>query len=324
MQDIMKQNEVLVIGAAISDLQLQPTPADVMDRGLTFLEEFALSIGGDAINEAAIITNLGHQVTLLSMVGKDAPGEFVLDYCRTHGIDSSAFTIRDNINTTINVGLISDAGVRSCITARNSTLWQLALEDLKLEYFDYGYKLLSFASIFTHDKIDCQLSSLFKKAKERGMIICADMQGGIDNKENYEEAIRAMAYVDYIFPNYGEACWMTGKTDPDEIADVFLSWGVKHVIVKTGAKGCLIKSNTERHELPAYTKVKCVDETGAGDNFAAGFISAILEGKSFRECAQFATAVASIAVEHVGASTGVKTRAQVDARLKEYLEFIGE
>ncbi|MFW8062345.1 PfkB family carbohydrate kinase, partial [Klebsiella pneumoniae] len=56
----------------------------------------------------------------------------------------------------------------------------------------------------------------------------------------------------------------------------------------------------------------------AGDNFASGFISALLEGKPLRECALFANATAAISVLSVGATTGVKNRKLVEQLLDEY------
>ncbi|WP_288627486.1 PfkB family carbohydrate kinase, partial [uncultured Citrobacter sp.] len=61
-----------------------------------------------------------------------------------------------------------------------------------------------------------------------------------------------------------------------------------------------------------------IDTIGAGDNFASGFISALLEGKSLRECALFANATAAISVLSVGATTGVKNRKLVEQLLDEY------
>ncbi|MBR1759354.1 MAG: carbohydrate kinase family protein [Lachnospiraceae bacterium] len=315
------KHEVLVVGAALTDLQIAPVPQDIMNRAVTPIESFHLTIGGDAPNEATIISRLGHQVSLMTMIGDDEPGQVVLRHCRENGIDTDAFIIRKDMPTAINVGLVSAEGVRSCITPKNSNLWLYGPEDLNYAALGDGYSILSFASLCTFERIDGQpLCDFFRAAKERGMIICADMNGGmVDYSGRIEEYKETLSYVDYFFPNRGEAAGMTGKTDPEEMADVFLSWGVGHVIVKTGADGCILKSKEEHYIVPAYTKARCVDETGAGDNFAAGFICGLLERKSFLECAQYATAVASICIEHVGTCEGVKNREMVEERLQDYL-----
>ena len=105
-------HEVLVVGAAITDLQIAPVPMDIMGRAVTPMESFHLTIGGDAPNEATIISRLGHQVSLMTMIGDDEPGQVVLRHCQENGIDTSAFIIRKDMPTAINVGLVSAEGVR--------------------------------------------------------------------------------------------------------------------------------------------------------------------------------------------------------------------
>ncbi|MFA7196903.1 MAG: PfkB family carbohydrate kinase, partial [Anaerovoracaceae bacterium] len=66
--------------------------------------------------------------------------------------------------------------------------------------------------------------------------------------------------------------------------------------------------------IPGYAVEDAIDTTGAGDNFAAGFIAALMEGKAPEDCARFANAVAACSVRYVGAS-GLTGRAEVEALL---------
>ncbi|EIW8810529.1 TPA: sugar kinase, partial [Klebsiella pneumoniae] len=90
------------------------------------------------------------------------------------------------------------------------------------------------------------------------------------------------------------------------------------VVIKTGKRGCFIKRADMKMEVPAVSGITAIDTIGAGDNFASGFISALLEGKPLRECALFANATAAISVLSVGATTGVKNRKLVEQLLDEY------
>lgn len=136
--------------------------------------------------------------------------------------------------------------------------------------------------------------------------------------ETLEDIRQALSYVDYLFPNFEEAKLLTGKETLDDIADSFLNCGVKTVVIKTGKRGCFIKRVDMRIEVPAVSGITAIDTIGAGDNFASGFISALLEGKTLRECALFANATAAISVLSVGATTGVKNRKLVEQLLDEY------
>lgn len=321
MAGLQNNNEVLVIGAAIVDIPLQPVSKNIFEIESCPLNRIAMTIGGDAINEATIISRLGHPAMLMSMVGDDVPGRFVLEHCRNNNIDISGVKVRPEVDTSINIGLVTEDGERTFVTNKNGSLWKLSFDDLDTAAFDQ-VRLLSFASFFNNPLLlGPPLVELFKKAKERQLIICADMV-----KSRFGEgldAIReALGYVDYFFPNYDEACLMTGKTEVEEVADVFLNCGVKNIIVKVGKRGCFIKSHEEQYLVPGYPDASCIDTIGAGDNFAAGFITALLEGKSLKECAMFANAVASVSVESLGATTGLQSRKQADERFQRYLKRI--
>lgn len=316
--------EIVVIGAAIVDLPLYPVGRDVFDRVSSPVERMAMTVGGDAINEATILTRLGHTVRLVSAVGQDPAGSFVLEHCRKNKIDSSFLAVSGTLTTSINVPLISPDGERSVITNRSGSLWQLCLDDLDLSCLEEG-SVLSFASIFNNPRLDQPaMLEIFRRAKERGMTICADMVSP-RFAEKVDDIRQALAYVDYFFPNYDEACELTGLMELDEIADSFLACGVKNVIIKIGRRGAYVKNAQECFIVPIYPKANCVDTTGAGDNFASGFITALLEGRSLRQCAEFANVTASIAIEAVGATTALQSRAQADERYEKYRNFyLGE
>jgi len=313
------RNEVVIVGSAHTDLQLYPVGKDVLAAASYSVREMILTVGGDAINEATIITRLGHKVRLVSCIGDDVIGSLVMDHCRQNQIDTE-FIKRDSSKiTSINVGLIAGDGERTFINNRSGSIWTFRPEDINLEAVDGG-KILSFASIFNNPLLDERIMlPLFQRAKERGMIICADIVGS-KNGETLADIKTALSYVDYFFPNYDEAKSITGKEDLDEIADILLGCGIKNVIIKIGKSGCFIKNDREGFIVPGFADTNCVDTTGAGDNFASGFISGILEGKDLRDCARLANCTASVSVETVGATTGVTDRVKVEERYRKYLE----
>lgn len=313
--------DVLIIGAAIADLLLRPVSREVFDVDSYPVDGMPMTIGGDAANEATIITRLGHSVCLMSCVGEDPIGSYIIEHCQADGIDTSYIKRRKDITTSINVGLVAEDGERTFITNRQGSLWKFSYEDLDLSVLKQA-KVLSFASIFNNPLFDRKtLVKLFSRAREEGMVIFADMVKPRLN-ERLEDIREALSYVDYFFPNLSEAAHMTGKEDPEEIAGIFLECGVKNVVIKTGKEGCLIKNSRETLKIPAYAGAACIDTTGAGDNFASGFISAFSDGWSLRDCGRYANAVASVSVEHMGATGGVKDRSTVDKRYGEYLKQV--
>ena len=154
-------------------------------------------------------------------------------------------------------------------------------------------------------------------AKKAGALVCADVVYDDHGSASFSDYGECLKEIDYFFPNDDEAQKITGERDLEKMADYFLSCGIKNVVIKAGKQGCFFKNQLESFTVPAFS-VKAVDTTGAGDNFASGFITALLEGKNHRECCRFAHAVAAIAVESVGANVGVKSRGQVEEFLNSH------
>ncbi len=313
-----KNLDVICVGAAIVDIPLQPVSKYMFEVESYPLMQIAMTIGGDAINESTIITRLGHKVGLVSMVGKDAVGNYIIEHCEKEGIDSTGVLQKEGIDTSINVGLVTADGERTFVTNRNGSLWKMTIDDVDFSLIPHA-KVLSLASFFNNPLLDNDsLVKLFKLAKSVGMIITADM---IKPRlgETFDNFAQALSYVDYFFPNCDEARMMTGEQEIEKVAEKILSYGVKTVIIKIGKKGAYIR-NQEGEEMivPAVKGITAVDTIGAGDNFASGFIAGILEGKTLKECGEYGNVAASIAIQNIGATSGLKNREIFDERMKEY------
>jgi sugar/nucleoside kinase (ribokinase family) len=107
---------------------------------------------------------------------------------------------------------------------------------------------------------------------------------------------------------------ITGKTSPQDVAQVFMSYGVGTVGLKMGEEGSYVRSKDREMLVPPYV-VEAVDATGAGDAYAAGFLTGLVQGWDLEKTARFANAVGALCVTAVGATTGIRS-------LRETLEFM--
>ena len=87
------------------------------------------------------------------------------------------------------------------------------------------------------------------------------------------------------------------------------------VYVTLAERGVLVLDRGSETTIPGYPAARVVDPTGAGDAFAAGLAIALADGRVSDECARFANAVASFAVEDVGMA-GLADRTRVEARMR--------
>lgn len=317
MSKMKKGLDVLCLGAAVVDIPLRPVSKDIFRIESYPIEKIAMVVGGDAMNEATIISRLGFSTGLMTCVGKDIAGNFILDSCKKDKIDTSGVCIDPSIDTSINVGLVTADGERTFVTNRNGSLWKMSMEHVEVNKIKEA-KILSLASIFNCPLLDGQaLVKIFKEAKAAGMLITADMIMP-RLKETLEDVKEALAYVDYFFPNFDEACLLTGESTEEKVADILYSCGVKNVIMKIGKRGCYIRNAEGAFIVPACKGITAIDTIGAGDNFASGFISGLLEGKDIKECAIYANCTAAVSVQYIGATAGVQNKDIVENMLVTY------
>lgn len=297
----MKNPEIVIIGAAILDVLVRPADAEVFQNGSSPAEEICLSVGGDGLNEATVLSKMGKTVRLETVIGSDKAGKYVTDHCREAGILLSDDCIRPEIPTGINVVLVSRDGSRHFLTNPSGSLRKLSLKDIHMPFPERA-GIVCFASIFVFPEIGpAELRTVFQKAKEQGKLVCADMTKR-KNTETVKDLSPALEYVDYLIPNDEEAMLLTGKDTVEEAAAELRGAGVSHVVIKCGSRGCYLDCCQEKTWIPPEKDVVCLDTTGAGDSFVAGFLYGLSEGRCIRECAENGNRWGAKAVSVMGAT----------------------
>lgn len=293
---------VEIIGAAIVDVLVSPAQEEVFQTGSYAAEQIVMTHGGDALNEATVLQQLGVPVHLETVIGNDTAGETICRHMENAGLEESGLHIKNDMNTSINVVLVKKNGERCFLTNPHASQRKLELQDITMP-FPKEINILCFASMFVFPKLKTEeMKTIFSQAKSQGITVCADMTKR-KNNETVEEIAPALQYVDYLFPNEEEAFLITGKETAEEAADSLLAAGVGTVVIKCGARGCFVKNAETTFWAPAVQNVTCVDTTGAGDSFVGGFLYGLANDFSLEKCAEFANECGAKAVEKVGAIT---------------------
>lgn len=308
----MKSTDVICIGLSCVDMSLVGVDGDkFFHQPLNSADGITFSVGGDATNEALTLSRLGHKVKLMTRVGHDFLGHFIEYTVKNAGIDKSTIKIDDTVETTVAVLVIGKDDDRHYIwMGKDRSVATFCGDDIDYDALKDA-KVVSLGSLMMLPSLTTDaIVKVFSTAKEAGAIVCADIALG--KRTPIDSILPVLPYVDYFFPNLEEGQLLTGLETKEEIVNYLMECGVKTVVLKLGGEGCYIKNaQTEMIVKPYY--VEPVDTTGAGDNFAAGFISGLVRDLPLEDCAKFASACSSIAVQSVGASTGVKSMEQVQA-----------
>lgn len=305
-----KTFDILCVGIIVADQLVKPVDRGIFDVDATRVDEIKVMPGGDAMNEAIILSRLGRRVGLVGKVGEDQFGKMVLREAEENGVDVSNVKVDGSVVTSTSIVLINENGDRNFVYCAGNND-KLSLADIDQSIFKRT-KIVSIGSVLGLAALDgAGAKALFKEAQACGAITSADTNH--DSRRLGFEGVRGvLEYTDIFIPSYDEARYLTNETEPERMCDIFLGCGVKTVVIKNGARGCFIKNYEGSFALPAY-KARAIDTTGAGDNFVAGFLTGISMGWDLKKCGMLANATGALSTEEIGATSAVRGIDQVKA-----------
>ena len=308
--------KISVIGAAVVDIIAGPVDKDLFKKGSVPYNSMAISCGGDALNEAVMLSKLGMPCELVTLIGDDEGSKKIRDCLRDNNVSMDKISIMPEIATGMNIVLVDDEGERYFITNPESSLRKLSKEHI-LPHVDKLGDIVSFASIFVSPCLSIEaLAEVFEAIKEKpDRILVSDMTTA-KKGERIEDLDPVLKYIDYVIPNEKEAALLTGESDPVKSARAFVKHGAGCAIIKCGSRGCIYDDGTVSGSIPAY-HAKAIDTTGAGDSFVSGFIYGLYNGMNIPECCIYGSAVASVVIEHWGTNICVSID-EVNRRAKTF------
>ncbi|GAA0180081.1 2-dehydro-3-deoxygluconokinase [Clostridium sediminicola] len=289
---------------------------------LRYVHKFTKSIGGAESNVAIALARLGHEVGWFSKLGNDEFGKYIKAIIRGEGVDVSR-VVEDDNNVT---GLVFKE--RFMHTDPNIYYYRKHSATSFLNVEDINYNYIKNSKILHITGITAALSktsreAVFKAieiAKKENVIISFDpnIRLKLWKIEEAKDVLLNIANkADIIFPGISEAKMLLGIDEPKEITSNFLEMGCNIVAIKLGKEGCYVANRETSQFYKGYVIDKFEDTVGAGDGFAAGFLSGILQGLNIGECAQIANAVGAMATLVRGDMEGFPTKSQV-------MEFMGK
>ena len=298
--------DLICIGTALVDSIIRGfDPKPVSASGFRAVSG-TLNVGGEAVNEAMAAAKLGLRTGILCALGDDDAGRIVTGALQGCGVNTER--IVRSPQTPVTTMFVHEDGTRKSIT-NEAHRYNFHPEKETGRFTDA--KAVILGSLFRAPFDDPQIvHAVVSAAKEAGQTVFADTKLPNFRVLALWDLADSLPMIDYITPNEDEARFFTGKEEPEAMADVFLQYGIRNVIIKLGSRGCLLKNSGGSLMLPGH-RIQAVDATGAGDNFVAGYASEILRGSTDREALRFANACGAICTSAVGAATALKSREQV-------------
>jgi len=313
----------LVIGTTTLDLLNSGIPQMPTVRGDEFTvdslvfcpEPLQMLLGGNGGIAAYALARLGASVTLGSAIGQDPPGDLLMQWLQTAGVDTRAL-LRYPTAATSTTTLVSDA-VRNRLAFHHAgSSHHYAPTDLPVEILPQTEVLLVSAFTLFSQWRPYGFAQLLANAKAAGAITALDIGPAIGQPVTLAEIAFLLPHVDYFICNEHElaVCCAVDKSALGSVAGMaqLLAAGVGCVVIKRGAEGALIQAqgDTLPVTVPAF-QVDAHTTVGAGDSFNAGFLYALHQGNTPVVATRFANAVAALVVTSAQGALGAPTLSQV-------------
>ncbi len=290
MSSEKKSIDVIAVGHALVDIRIQVREFPAPDQESPILKT-KWGAGGSAVNVSIAVKRLDMRSGVIAKIGFDSFGRIIVDELLKEGVDIRGLRVSWQ-DTGFTIVAIDPSGNITMYGYKGSA------EDLSPTEIDEDLiresRHLHVASL----RVDTSLKAL-EIAKGYGLVTSWD-PGRVLSKKGLNELRKILGLTDIVLLNRQEAYYMTGEEDYKKAAEIIREAGPNIVVVKLGKDGSYILTKDSAEYIPAFQVKNPVDTTGAGDAYAAGFITSLIRGYNLRKAALYASAVAALKIMRLG------------------------
>ena len=288
----------LAVGVHVLDTHVRHVESIPDGSDGVLVEQIRMSPAGTAGGTAVVLAKLGAEVASQGAVGDDPLGRVLVELLAEQGVDVAGLVRKDDVQTSASVLPVRPNGDRPawhCIGANGA----FTLDDADLDAVAAADLLHLGGPEFLGGEAAAEL---LQHARSSGTVTAVDLLAPGD-PDMLEWVGAALPHADYFLPNDEQLLGLTGASSLEEGAAALLARGVGCVAVTCGASGALVATADGSHRVPAFD-VEVVDTTGCGDAFSAGFLVAVLSGRTPAEAAVIGNATAAQVVQGLGSDHG--------------------
>ncbi|HWO97368.1 MAG TPA: sugar kinase [Bacillus sp. (in: firmicutes)] len=281
---------------------------------------FSMKFGGAESNLAIGLSRLGHKSRWISRLGNDEFGDAMASFIRGEGVDIS-FVTRDSgaptgvffkefrrLNDT-RVYYYRKGSAASKMTAE--LLPEAAIQDAKYLHITGITPALS-------ESCRSALEKAIRVAKENKIKIVFDPNLRLkiwpDENEARKVITKYASQSDIVLPGIAEAEFLFGFHSEEQLVNYFHELGVETVFMKLGKEGSLVSAlSMSKKRVPGFLVEHVIDPIGAGDAFAAGVLSGLLDRLTLEESARRGNAMGAMVTMVKGDVEGLPVRTDLAA-----------
>jgi 2-dehydro-3-deoxygluconokinase len=283
-------------------------------------EQYTRTVAGAEINVVVGLARLGYCVGWISRTGADPFGRYIYNFMKQAGVDTTRIIFDKKHPTGLQLKSHVREGDPEIVYFRKSSSASFMLPNAEDDSYVQQARHLHVTGIpaalsevsrgYTHHLIEV--------AREADLSISFDphLRPMLwrSETEMCQEVNDLASKSDWVFSGLDEGQILTGYTAPEDIADFYLEKGIKLVAIKMGRDGASLFTASQCYTAQGFA-VRVVDTVGAGDGFAVGIISGMLDGLPLEQCLERGNAIGALAVAAPGDQDGLP-------RLKDLKRFL--
>lgn len=321
--------DVIAIGEALIDFIPNKRGCYLKD-----VDAFQRVCGGAPTNVTAVVSKLGGNAKIVTKLGNDAFGDFIIDTLEDINVDTSCILRTDMANTCLAFVSLKEDGDRDFSFYRNpSADMLLDVNEINPDWFN-NIGILHFCSVaLVESPMKYSHIKAIEIAKEKNAIISFDPNVRLPLWKNHEDCKKTInefiKYADILKISDEEVEFITGIKDIEEASKKFFIGNTKIVLYSMGKDGAMIITKQGKVTVPSI-KVSVKDTTGAGDSIIGAFLYCLskdnltandLENLSMdklKEYLKFSNYYSAYSVTGQGAINSYATLPEIENFIKEY------
>ncbi|MGO1385921.1 MAG: sugar kinase [Arachnia sp.] len=281
------------------------------------VKDYSLALAGAETNVAIGLARLGHRAGWIGRVGAEPFGRFAVAELTASGVDTSMVSVDEDALTGFALKSQVSGGDPEVVYYRKGSAGSLLTSTPDTDAYIAGARHMHLTGI------PLALSASTRSFAFRALDVARDAGATIsfdpnlrpslwaDHQEMIDVTNECAARADWVLPGLTEATVLTGLSSVEDVAAHYLGGAASVVVIKEGSRGASLHTRNGSLNQDIFA-VKVVDTVGAGDGFATGFISAMLDGASHAVALERAAAVGACAVTSSGDKDGLPNREELE------------
>lgn len=287
---------------------------------LDMVDSYCCAIAGAEYNVAVGMSRLGQRVDYITKLGHDPFGKRIVQGLRENGIGDAGVSWSETNPTGFMLkGKTSSGDPQVFYFRKGSAASTMKAADMRSIDLS-AYSHIHMTGILPAVSPSCFAAArdLMQRARAANLYISFDPNLRPTLWNSHQQMIESInelaALSDLVLPGIAEGEILTGGKTLHEIAQFYLTMGgVQAVVIKCGAQGAYAQWRGGEANVSGFHVQHVMDTVGAGDGFAVGVLSALMDGLALTEAVRRGNAIGAIQVMHASDNDGLPTQEQLFA-----------